>query len=182
VKNPKIADKPLEWRLIPGFPRYELSENGLVRRRFKLKTRSADTLLKGHIDDDGYRRYGLVDDKGKTHEMIGAHRLLAEIFIGQQPSIEEFQVQHKNGIRTDNHFSNLKWGTPQNNTDDAMAHGCKWIRKFEENKVSKLNWKMVEDMRRRYIPKIVTCKLLGKEYGVAGSLVWLVIKNKVWVR
>lgn len=180
--NSKSDDKTMEWRLIPGFSRYELSENGLVRRRFKLRTRSAGSLVKGHVDDDGYRRYSLVDDKGKIHQMMGAHRLVAEIFIGPQPTSIKFQVQHKNGISLDNHFTNLKWGTPKDNIDDAVAHGCKWVRKFEENKCSKLNWKIVEAMRRRYVPKVVTCKRLGKEYGVTGSLVWLVVKNKVWIK
>lgn len=172
-----------EWKNLEGFDRYEISEDGVIKRVVKLKTRRKGSLLKGSLDRDGYLRYSLCDNDGTIHPMLGAHRIVAMAFIGSQPSKKRFHVCHKDGNKLNNHYSNLYWGTAKENFHDGIRQGkpsLKWYR-AEKNPTAKLTWKIVRELRERYIPKVITCDRLGKEYGVTGSLVWLVVTNKTWI-
>ena len=78
---------------------YEVSTDGRIRRNKKE--------LKGSINEKGYIR---VNIHGKKTML---HRIIAEVFIG---SPKEFQqVNHKNGIKSDNRVENLEWVTPSEN-------------------------------------------------------------------
>lgn len=167
------------WKKIPNFGRYEISECGKIRRLVKLRTRAAGSFLKGHYDRDGYLRYTLVNDAGKKHEMLGAHRLVASVFLKSHNKNK--LVCHKDDTKSNNHYSNLYWGTPKLNSLDAVRNGAKWVRKHEASKNSKLNWKLVNSIRSRYVPKIITCRMLATEMGVSVNSIWLVITNKTWV-
>lgn len=63
--------------------------------------------------DDGYPYVVLVKDKVRTKVMV--HRAVAKLFLGPKPT-PKHQVNHKNGIRTDNRVENLEWVTSRENT------------------------------------------------------------------
>ena len=104
------------WRIIDGYEDYEVSDKGEVRR-----IRYADTgnsakyklpfYLKGSIDKDGYIRYAL--SKNSKSKSCFAHRLVATAFI-ENPMNKE-QINHINGIKSDNRIENLEWCTSSEN-------------------------------------------------------------------
>ncbi len=49
------------------------------------------------------------------------HRLMLETFVGPRP--EGYICRHLDGDPTNNHLSNLCWGTPRENYDDTIRHG-----------------------------------------------------------
>lgn len=108
----------VDWRPVAYFP-YEVSEDGRVRRTAGGSNNAKPgRVLKGYIDRDGYTvvrlsRGGLVYDRK-------VHRLVCEAFHGSQESSE---VRHLDGNPSNNHASNLTWGTASENAADRARHG-----------------------------------------------------------
>ncbi|EOY8024275.1 HNH endonuclease [Salmonella enterica] len=72
------------------------------------------------------------------------HRLVAEAFIDNQKLCP--QVNHKNGIKTDNNVSNLEWVTAQQNILHAFSNS---LMSFtgEKNGRAKLTMDQVKEIR-----------------------------------
>ena len=108
-----------QWRVAPGFPDYEVSSLGEVRRR-TASTYPAGYTLKGDRTRNGYRRVQMMRD-GITHR-VHVNRLVAEAFHGAPPS-DQHQAAHLNGQRSDDRAENLAWKTPSENHADKIVHG-----------------------------------------------------------
>jgi hypothetical protein len=74
------------------------------------------TLLKGHKDKNGYHRYNIY---GRDVE---AHLLVAKQFLGPKPG-PDYQVDHINRVRDDNHVENLRWVTRAENCENRIFGG-----------------------------------------------------------
>lgn len=83
------------------------------------------------------------------------HRAVAINFI-PQVNPEQWQVNHKDGIKTHNYSSNLEWATPKENTNHAFETGLAANNIGERSHLAKLTNKQVERI----------CQLLadGKKY------------------
>lgn len=100
-----------EWRSIAGFyGYYEVSNLGRVR-----SLRSAK-LLAQSMRRDGYLKVSLRASTKVRYAAI--HRLVAEAFL--QPDALRPNVNHLNGLRTDNRSSNLEWCTLSENNQHAI--------------------------------------------------------------
>lgn len=172
-----MTDHEEDWRSIPNFSRYKVSCCGFIRRAIKMRTRAKHTLLARAHDSDGYLRTMLYNDQGKL-ENRGVHQLVARAFLS--PSKMTW-VLHKDDNKANNNYQNLKWGNVAINFEDAARNGSFKPKSGEAHCCSKLTWEIVRDLRKRYIPKVVTCKMLAEEYGVTLSLVHLVVTNKHWI-
>lgn len=85
----------------------------------KVWSNKNNKFLKPALDKRGYYRVGLFfNGKSKTYKL---HRLIAEMFI---PKIEgKNQVNHINGIKTDNRIENLEWCNNSENQKHAWNNG-----------------------------------------------------------
>lgn len=78
----------------------------------------------GH--QSGYPTYVLSINGKRTNKHL--HRLVAEAFIPNPDKLP--QVNHKNGIKTDNSPENLEWCTNRDNALHAYQHG---LMRFSSN-------------------------------------------------
>lgn len=85
-----------------------IGDNGNVKRLDKGKiVRYGTDLLTGLIKDDGYKMYFI---NKKWHY---AHRLVAMHCIDNADNLSD--VNHKDGDKTNNHYSNLEWVSHRDN-------------------------------------------------------------------
>lgn len=105
-----------EWRGIGGYPDYEISSDGLVRRITPTGHRPVGIRKKknGYMEVkvflNGKRKYFLV------------HRLVCIAFNGEAPS-EKHQVNHDDGNKENNLYTNLEWSTGKGNQNHARDTG-----------------------------------------------------------
>ena len=102
-----------KWKDVEDFNNYQVSNLG------RIKNKVTGVIRKQVITARGYLSVHLVQSgKKKTFR---THRLVALAFIG----INKYkpQVNHKNGIKTDNRASNLEWCTNRENILHAMKLG-----------------------------------------------------------
>ena len=175
LDQPKL-DENLKWKTIEGFSRYEVSENGYVRTKKKSRTRSEGYVLKGSYTSDGYKYYKLVNDNGEKVR-VSAHRLVINAFVGPQPS-PIHQVAHWDGDKTNNHYTNLRWATPQENTNDKKRHGT--VLSGSNNPRARLTENDVKEIRKKYSGKYGDIQKLANEYGLSHSAMWSIVHGVNW--
>ena len=168
----------MRWVDIPGWEaRYQISEYGDVRSkdmRVGAKggakaTRKGRVLIKV-LKNNGYYSVTLTD--GINRPQIGLHRLVARAFIGECPL--GLHVLHFDGNKANNHFANLRYGTPAENIADTKRMGR--IRRGENNPGAKLTEYAVRDIRSSAAPT----QELAKKYAVTCTHIHAVRKGRVW--
>ena len=146
----------MKWKTIespPGNKKiWEVCNYGLVRVDGKI--------LKEYLSDKGYSRISF----GK--KTIALHRLIALTFLPNPNNFKE--VNHKNGVKTDNNAGNLEWCTRSQNMKHAYDIGLhpgvilrgekspNWKRNGDRNPsskpvrgISKINGKAIEYRSQR---------------------------------
>lgn len=105
------------WKEVSGYPNYQVSNLGSVRRNKNGKVR----ILKPQLTEKGYARVTLrnTSRKGK-HKKI--HRLVGEAFLTSPINLGQNHINHKDGIKLNNRVDNLEWATIQENMDHAMEN------------------------------------------------------------
>lgn len=112
----------VEFRKIPGASLYSVGDDGSVwssRRGVWIK-------LNPGLDKSGYYCVNIKHDTKEVgvfryqHKM-SVHRLVLLSFKGVP--FHKQMACHNNGDKLDNRPENLRWGTAQDNSDDAARHG-----------------------------------------------------------
>jgi len=96
------------FKTIPGFEKYQVSNLGNVKS-LDYKNTWEEKLLKPYIHRTGYAYVYFRKDRIKKSYSI--HRLVLLTFSGDS----KLEVNHKNGIKTDNRLSNLEYCTRSEN-------------------------------------------------------------------
>lgn len=156
---------PGEWRAIPAFPSYAASQEGLILGK-------TGRVLRPGRSRNGYQHVILRHEgRGVTQRV---HRLVAQAWLPNPENKRE--VNHKNGIKTDNRVVNLEWTTTTENKLHGFATGL--LPRGSACSTSKLTEEQVLDIRRRHYktPQAV----LAKEYGVSGGLIANIHLRRNW--
>ena len=104
------------WRLVLGGD-YEVSYLGNVRRATAVRGTRAEKMLTRFMATTGY--YVVNVRVGRRGRVMHVHALVAEAFIGPRP--DGVQVNHIDGVKTNNAPSNLEYVTRAEN----MAHAAR---------------------------------------------------------
>lgn len=87
------------WKVIDGFPMYQISNQGKVYSSYTKRVLKFGTTTNGFLQVKLYSQRG---DKGK---LTSVHRLVAKAFLNLIESKDH--VHHVNGIKSDNRVCNL---------------------------------------------------------------------------
>jgi hypothetical protein len=167
-----------EWRILPINTEYEVSNLGNVRsikdyydstfKGIPVRRKKKTSLVGPKLSKKGYCRVNL---NGITHPV---HRLIASAFI---PNPNNFpQVNHKNGIKTDNRVENLEWVTNLENRIHAIENNL--IARGEQCEHKLTEKEVLEIYQARNSG--VFQKDIASKYGVCQQTISSVQNRKTW--
>lgn len=111
----------VEWRKIPDFEEYSVSDMGEIRRDSPTRRNPKSfCVLKPRAGAKGHLYVNLFKH-GKSHSKY-VHRIVLEAFVGQAPK-EKPCAAHGNGDPSDNKLQNLRWASYAENSADSIRHG-----------------------------------------------------------
>lgn len=154
-----------------------VSNDGAIKTERVFTKLARSKVLKQSIDKKGYCRVGVwIDGKIKT---LKAHRVVATTFI---PNPENKpQINHKNGIKTDNRVENLEWCTNKENSHHAVKMGLfkpSLVRGEQHGHTKTTNEQILEIVKK--VKSGAMLKDVANEYGLSRTTLTDIIKGKVW--
>lgn len=157
------------WKDINGYEGlYQVSNLGNVKSLKYGKER----ILKPDVSKFGYLFVDLC--KNNICKSFRVHRLVAIVFI---PNLEnKEQVNHINGIKTDNMVQNLEWVTAKENIQHAYDNGLKYAQKGEKHINSKLTNEQVLSIKKDNR----TQKEIAKDYNVSFQQISRIKRGERW--
>lgn len=179
-------DTALTWRPVAGFPGYEISHDGKLRRSVAAGARSAGFIFKPGRTANGYLKYALTNANGQRLT-IAAHRLVATAFLPNPDDLP--YVLHRNDVKDDNRVENLRWGTGSENRRDAESNGRikvgenhpshtrPWTRPRGE-KYSRSKLKEADVLA--ILGSAEGDAALGRRFGVNPAMIWRIRTGKAW--
>lgn len=185
----------MEWKPIKNAPYYLVSDEGHVKsiERF-VKTFNGEKECLRHIpetyplkekDIRGYKNVSIIqydlDMRPIKRYMRQVHRLVLETF-NPVCNMENLQVNHIDGNKSNNKLSNLEWVTPKENTVHAhkiLDH--KRDQGRENNSMSKLTTnQVIEIIKRINGRKKERDSKIAKDYGVSRKTIENIRLNRTW--
>ena len=162
------------WLAIQGYEgRYAVSNLGNVMSMDFCRT-GLPGILKPNMGR-GYFGVLLYDAEGNAKRFT-IHSLVAASFIGPRP--HGMQINHKNGVKTDNNSENLEYCTQSQNMKHAHATGLQ-SNVGERHSRSKLTNADVISIRQR-VKNGETQTAIAKEYGMDQSAISNVVRGRNW--
>lgn len=162
------------WKDIKNYEgRYQVSNLGRVKRLPNGRGYNSKEIIKStnRLSADGYVIITLPNGERPLH------RLVAETFILNPENKET--VNHIDGVKTNNHLTNLEWATRTEQLNHSYKLGLRKSLKGENNPASKLTNKQVKWLRDNYSKetKSKTLYKLAKEFNVSDTTIYNVLNN-----
>lgn len=164
-----------QWRDIPNFPRYQVSDLGRVR---SLMRRVPAILRPGQGGTAGYLKVNLHGARPRRARTFSVHRLVAQAFVPGFSS--ELQVNHKNGNKHDNCASNLEWVTPKTNMQHAVRSGLLPDVAGELGHNHKLTGADVTEIRRLLFVEKMSNIAVARLFSIEKSVVSSIKIGRLW--
>ena len=167
-KEVEVIDNE-KWKTIVDFPNYEISTKGNIRTKQYCDKKGhirQSKLLNKQINNCGYE-YVILSNEFVKHKTLTVHRLAAKTFLDDY--YDTLDVNHINGIKTDNRICNLEMVTHDEN-----------IKKRYEIGNDGNNYKAVEqfDLDGNYIATYKSSYEAEKMTGIGRTCIGGCCRNK----
>lgn len=162
----EVRVKPVE-----GFDdRFLVTDDGRVL------SKATNKVIKQHTNFRGYKVFATYIGGRKGIAVCPrVHRLVAKAFI---PNPENKpQINHIDGNKVNNRWTNLEWNTNLENSHHAIRTGLTKVDYGENSRLAKLTNTQVKEIRAKIARGMPMVKLI-KEYGLAKSTMYD-IKNNI---
>jgi hypothetical protein len=155
-----------QWCDVAGYQGwYQVSNFGRIRSLHHGQSR----VLKTFTPKNCYVQVTLYNEGIKILELV--HRLVAEAFISNPTNLPE--VHHKDGIKTNNRWSNLEWiSVPDHRRNQPYAKGSQQGNaKLTESNVAEI---------RRLCAEGLTHRTAANRFHVCRSAITMIVNRKNW--
>lgn len=158
------------WKSVVGYDGiYSVSNAGNIRRDTSgiclcIKGR----ILKKSLKRNGYHQVCLYKDSIKKYHQVS--KLVIEAFLYQRP--KGMTINHKDGVKTNNHFSNLEYMDSYENLMHAYRN-----KRFINGV---LNDKKIINIRKCRLINKMSLKEIALKYKISPSSVSLISRFRVW--
>lgn len=177
IKNKNMQQKNEVFVPVIGFEnRFKISNYGNV---ISINGKYlGERLMPCTIDPAGYKSTTLRT-VGKKRWCVRIHTLVALHFVENGKPGEYDTVNHLDGNKLNNHFSNLEWCTAGMNTSHAFKSG---LVDFKGSKSvhAKITEADVLDMRRKYATGKFTQEQLAKPFGMSRRHIGDILNRVCW--
>lgn len=133
------------WKPI-GIEKYMISNWG------NAKGINGDKLIKPQIVGDGHCQIAVRQDGG--YKRLYIHRLVGKHFL-ETPSAEKCLIDHIDRNKTNNHFSNLRWVTHQENSNNKYNSREPTEKVLKQREITRLYKKNNPEKIKAYQAKYV---------------------------
>jgi len=161
------------WASVVGYPNYEVSNAGSVRR---VTGQTAGKVLHRSKCTGGYLQVSLCCEGVQTTRRV--HQLVLEAFGPTKPT-EVHEVNHKNSVRDDSRIENLEWVTRSENILHGYRSGNIKPTRGELSGSAKLTTDQVREIRRR-VAGGETQVSVASLFGVAQPTVSQIVSRQRW--
>lgn len=158
-----------EWKDIQGYENYSVSSCG------KVFSKKNNLLLRPYTNECGYLKVVLY---GKLRKTFSVHRLVGLAFL--EPVAGAKDLNHINGIKTDNSLGNLEWTTSKENTVHAFSIGLRTSPKGEFHGMAKLTSSDVREIREIRRTKGLSHPQIGKMFNVKHGTIRDLLAGRTW--
>jgi hypothetical protein len=162
------------WKIHEDYENYEFSNYGRFRNAETKK------ILKNTIDDKsnktekgGYVISFIKNSKLGIRKRVRIHRMVGLLFVYNPKPSEYNIINHIDGNKTNNHYSNLEWTTVYENNKHAIMNNRTVI-------VQKLTDENVKLIRQDFLNDVSSIKELSLKYNVHKTTISNVIKYVTW--
>lgn len=150
---------------------YQVSDHGRVRSLGR-KARILKTVKRSN----GYLKVNLSKNGKVKNQSV--HRLVATAFVSNDEDLPE--VNHEDGNKENNHYSNLVWCTSSYNQKHAFANGLQKPQRGAKNGMAKINENDVKEIKRLYGTGRYSHRIIGNMFGISRQQAGRIINGDRW--
>lgn len=156
------------WKRVYGFPEYEVSNLGKVRKGSLL-------LKQSPAGNGGYPRVTFWVGGKRFDKLVSI--VVLESFVSEAP-INLRDALHRDDNRLNNKLDNLYWGNASQNAYDGIRNGNRKVG--EAHVQSKITWDIVREMRRLHKEEKMSARSIGLRFGLSNNRALQIVKNLAW--
>jgi len=150
--------------------KYRIDENGKIYCIYKKGEKEVKSLT-----SRGYIRVSFYHNK-KNYQ-CRAHRIVWIYFNGDIP--DKYEINHKNGIKTDNRLSNLELLTSEENWIHGIKHGLQKCGPGEKHYNARLTDNDIREIRMRFSNGESQIDI-AKDFNMTISSIYGIVNRKTW--
>ena len=161
------------WKKHEDFDDYEFSNHGRFRKSdTKMILKNTISIDKNRGRTDGYVITFIKNTKTNKRQRIRIHRMVGLLFV-YNPNPSEYNViNHIDGNKTNNHYTNLEWTNVLKNNQHAWATGLnKSTYSLDDDKIRKIRLEYINDL-------YITYRELAEKYSIKIEIIKNIINYK----
>jgi hypothetical protein len=157
------------WKQIENHPNYSISNFGNIRNDNTGKKLSK-------VLNNGYYAFSFCYSK-TNRKTIRLHRLVAMAFISNLNNLPN--INHIDGCKTNNHYSNLEWVNQDDNVKHSVKTGLHKVKRGSQSGMGKLTENDVKIIRER-LSNGDKCIDIAKDFSTTTGAIYGIKKGQSW--